>query len=174
MRRAGRIAALALITLVSGCQSHQPAPIRNAALGKGAREVASDQPRARAVFEGIASWYGPGFHGRQTANGEIFDENAMSAAHRTLPLASLVRVTRLDTGRSVVLRVNDRGPYVDGRVIDLSKAAAQALDFIEAGLAEVRVEALGPADPLDRAAMSGFFDPAQGSPPEPDQLAEAP
>ncbi|WP_456685814.1 septal ring lytic transglycosylase RlpA family protein [Bradyrhizobium sp. P5_C11_2] len=76
---------------------------------------------------GVASWYGPGFHGRKTANGERFDMNALTAAHRTLPLGTHVRVTNTRTGQSVVVRINDRGPYVGRRVIDLSKASAQAI-----------------------------------------------
>jgi len=118
----------------------------------------------RATFTGVASWYGDAFHGNLTANGEIYDQHALTAAHRTLPLPSLARVTRLDTGTSVIVRVNDRGPYIDGRIIDLSFAAAEELGFIEDGLADVRVEALGPADPEDRAAAPMAFDPAEGPP----------
>lgn len=124
----------------------------------------ADTRSPRAVFEGIASWYGAYFHGRLTANGEIFDQHALTAAHPTLPLPSLARVTRIDTGQSVLVRVNDRGPFVDGRVIDLSFAAAEALDFVDEGIAAVRIEALGPADPEDRAAPPMAFDPAQGPP----------
>jgi len=90
---------------------------------------------------GIASWYGPGFHGKKTANGEIFDQNKISAAHRTLPMPSIVRVTNLDNG--IVLeniRVNDRGPFAGNRIIDLSKKAAQELAFVNSGVAKVRVE----------------------------------
>ena len=103
---------------------------------------------------GVASWYGPGFHGRTTASGEVFDQHALTAAHPRLPLRSMARVTRLDTGQSVLVRINDRGPFVDGRVVDLSRAAAEQLDLLEDGLAPVRVEGLGPADPVDRAARS--------------------
>ncbi len=88
---------------------------------------------------GIASWYGPKFHGGRTANGEIFDMNALSAAHRTLPLPSVVRVTNLENGRSMVLRVNDRGPFSRGRIIDVSRRAAQLLGFHRNGTARVRV-----------------------------------
>jgi rare lipoprotein A len=108
----------------------------------------------QATQEGTASWYGARFHGRLTANGEIFDKHELTAAHPTMPLPSLARVTRLDTGASVIVRINDRGPFIEGRVIDLSRAAAEALDFVELGLAEVRIEALGPAEPEDRAAVS--------------------
>ena len=89
---------------------------------------------------GFASWYGPGFHGRKTANGERFDMNALTAAHRTLPLGTQVRVTNTHTGQSVVVRINDRGPYVGRRVIDLSKASAQAIGV--SGLAKVSIARL--------------------------------
>lgn len=91
---------------------------------------------------GVASWYGPGFHTKQTANGEQFDQNELTAAHRTLQMPSLVRVTNLDNGRSVVLRVNDRGPYSRGRIIDVSSRAADLLGFKGKGTAKVRVETL--------------------------------
>ena len=92
---------------------------------------------------GIASWYGHPFHGRPTANGENYDMNEVTAAHPTLPLPSRVRVTNLENGRQVVMRVNDRGPFIDGRLIDVSRRAAQLLGFYRKGLAEVRVEYLG-------------------------------
>ncbi len=91
---------------------------------------------------GIASWYGPGFHGKTTANGEAYDQNELTAAHRTLQMPSLVRVTNLDNGRAVVLRVNDRGPYSRGRIIDVSSKAADLLGFKKYGTAKVRVETL--------------------------------
>ncbi len=91
---------------------------------------------------GIASWYGPGFHQDRTANGEIFDQNQMSAAHKTLPMPSLVRVTNLDNGRSIVVRINDRGPFVNGRIIDMSWRCAQLLGFDRVGTAKVRVQIL--------------------------------
>lgn len=100
---------------------------------------------------GIASWYGDEFHGRRTANGEIFDKNRLSAAHTTLPLPSLAEVENLENGRRVVVRVNDRGPFVDNRLIDLSHAAARALGFEKKGLARVRVRYLGKARLADLA-----------------------
>ncbi len=96
---------------------------------------------------GMASWYGPKFHGRSTANGEKFDQHLLTAAHPTLPLPSYVRVTVEKTGKSTVVRVNDRGPFSPSRIIDVSKAAASELGFINAGHAKVRVEYLGPAGP---------------------------
>ncbi|MEM0908019.1 MAG: septal ring lytic transglycosylase RlpA family protein [Pseudomonadota bacterium] len=95
--------------------------------------------------QGLASWYGPKFHGRKTANGERFNQNALTAAHPTLPLPSYVRVTMVRSGKSAVLRINDRGPFKKGRIIDVSKAAAEELGFKNAGHAKVRVEYLGPA-----------------------------
>jgi rare lipoprotein A len=89
---------------------------------------------------GIASWYGPDFHGKITANGELYDMNEVTAAHRTLPMPSLVRVTNLDNGRTIVVRVNDRGPYARGRVLDMSRRAAQLLGFEKTGTAKVHVQ----------------------------------
>ncbi|MCK7598307.1 septal ring lytic transglycosylase RlpA family protein [Microbulbifer sp. CAU 1566] len=94
---------------------------------------------------GHASWYGTKFHGRKTANGEVYNMYAMSAAHKTLPLPSYAKVTNLDNGRSIIVRVNDRGPFVPGRIIDLSYTAAQKLGYIDKGVARVEVEALDPA-----------------------------
>lgn len=94
------------------------------------------------VETGIASWYGPDFHGGPTANGELYDQNELTAAHRTLQMPSLVRVTNLENGRSLVVRVNDRGPFKRGRIIDLSKRGAELLGFIDKGTARVRLEVL--------------------------------
>jgi len=100
-------------------------------------------PAAAPAFRqvGVASWYGPGFHGKRTASGERFDQNDLTAAHRKLPLGSEVKVTNLDNGRSIVVEINDRGPYAKGRVIDLSKAAARRLGIMEDGVGKVRIEA---------------------------------
>lgn len=95
------------------------------------------------VEEGVASWYGPGFHGKTTANGERFNQYAMTAAHKILPLGTQVRVTHLGNGKSIIVRVNDRGPFVDDRVIDLSKGAATRLQMMGTGTARVRVQSLG-------------------------------
>jgi rare lipoprotein A len=91
---------------------------------------------------GVASWYGPGFHGRRTANGEVYDQYELTAAHQTLPLGTRVLVTSLTNGRSVEVRINDRGPFIDGRVIDLSYGAARVIDMIGPGVMPVRVEVL--------------------------------
>lgn len=111
---------------------------------------------------GIASWYGADFHGLLTANGEVFDRNGVTAAHPTLPMPVNVRVTNLENGRSLVIRVNDRGPYVNGRVIDLSEHAADLLGFRNMGTARVRVTFLGRADLYG----PGLAPPAQETPPE--------
>jgi len=91
---------------------------------------------------GIASWYGPGFDGNYTANGEIYDMNGISAAHKTLPFGTVVRVVELSSGRSVVVRINDRGPFIDGRIIDLSKGAAAELGIVEKGITKVGLRIL--------------------------------
>lgn len=97
----------------------------------------------RISLNGLASWYGPGFHGNRSASGEIYNQNALTAAHRSLPFGTKVRVTNKRTGRSVVVRINDRGPYSGGRIIDLSAAAARMLGVVQTGVAPVRVEVLG-------------------------------
>ena len=142
---------------------------------------------------GIASWYGAPFHGRLTANGERYDMNALTAAHKTLPLPSLVRITNLQNGRSLKIRVNDRGPFVHGRIIDVSRRAAQLLGFQRAGTARVRVEAAGqlvanaatseeertalaavPQAPISSEPLSPPGEKAAAPPPEPKRAPPAP
>jgi rare lipoprotein A len=113
---------------------------------------------------GTASWYGDAFNGKPTANGETFDMYGLSAAHKTLPLPSIVEVTNLDNGRSMQLRVNDRGPFVDDRLIDLSRGAADKLGVLRPGLARVRVRYIGPAK-RDGAPLSRDLQYAAASPP---------
>ena len=105
-------------------------------------------PREQPDYDetGIASWYGPTFSGHHTANGEMYDGNQLTAAHKTLPMPVNVRVTNLDNGKSLIVRVNDRGPYARGRIIDLSKRAAELLDVVQTGTARVRVTYLSRAD----------------------------
>jgi rare lipoprotein A len=98
--------------------------------------------------EGNASWYGAPFHGRKASNGEVYDMNKMTAAHRTLPFSSMVRVTNLNNGKSTVVRITDRGPFVDNRIIDLSRAAAQEIESIGPGVVPVRIEVLSGPDPF--------------------------
>ena len=94
-------------------------------------------------FDGIASWYGPDFHAKKTSNGEIYNMYAMTAAHKTLPMNTVVRVDNLDNGRSTIVRINDRGPFVAGRIIDLSNKAAHEIDMVRKGTARVKVTVLG-------------------------------
>ena len=100
------------------------------------------EPQVRSVSQGEASWYGPGFFGNLTANGEIYSPGTMTAAHRTLPFGTRVRVTNLWNGRSAVVRINDRGPYVGQRVIDLGHGAAGELGLFHSGIAQVKLEVL--------------------------------
>lgn len=108
---------------------------------------------------GIASWYGKDFHGKQTANGELFDMGAITAAHPTLPMPSLVYVTNLANGRTLLVRVNDRGPYKPGRIIDLSRQSASLLGFEGQGVTQIRVRYAGPAplDPTDTSKERSFL-----------------
>ncbi|NIJ39753.1 rare lipoprotein A [Parvibaculum indicum] len=114
---------------------------------------------------GIASWYGPQFHGKRTANGEIFDENKLTAAHPTLPLPVLVRVTNLENGKSLIVRVNDRGPFAAGREIDLSKEAAKELGYMRQGTTKVRVQYIAraalPGDPGYSLLQAAADDPSR-------------
>ena len=111
-------------------------------------------PKEEPAYDkmGVASWYGPQFHRRMTSNGEWFDMDYLSAAHPTLPLPSYAKVTSLETGKEIVVRVNDRGPFVADRIIDLSRKSAEALGFRNKGTAEVRVQYIGPA-PLNDHGM---------------------
>ncbi|HET9883557.1 MAG TPA: septal ring lytic transglycosylase RlpA family protein [Candidatus Binatia bacterium] len=119
------------------------APTKNKrAQGKAVRQANSRETSKKKVIRGQASWYGPGFHGKKTASGEIFDQGRLTAAHKTLPLGTKAKVTNLENGNSVEVEINDRGPYVGDRVIDLSRAAANALGFVESGLTLVRIEPL--------------------------------
>ena len=109
--------------------------------------------------EGIASWYGGKFHGRLTANGERFDANKLTAAHKTLPFGTVVKVTNTDNGRTVTVRINDRGPFVENRIIDLSRGAAERLEMTGTGVAQVRLEVIHPGevDPGTRVIQIGSF-----------------
>lgn len=107
--------------------------------------------------EGVASWYGPGFHGKKTANGEVYNQYAMTAAHKILPLGTRVRVTRLDNGRSLLVRINDRGPFVDDRIIDLSRAAATRLGMMGTGTAKVLVQSVGTMPEATPAGGGNYY-----------------
>lgn len=128
----GVLAAIAItVALLSGCSTVRPprAEVPDA--------IPSAKPEDGEIGRGMASWYGPGFHGRRTASGERFDEGGLTAAHRTLPFGSRVLVRNLRNGREVVVRINDRGPWKRDRIIDLSRAAAAALGMLQAGEASV-------------------------------------
>ena len=116
---------------------------------------------------GMASWYGDQFNGRPTATGERFDMHALTAAHKTLPLPGLVEVTNLANGRRIVVRVNDRGPFVDGRIIDLSRGSAEALGLLSAGVGEVRVRYLGRAPRAGGGTALRYAQTAPAAPPAP-------
>ncbi len=172
------VAALAAVAC-AGAPSRPPPP----APGTGGTAVPHDEPHARHgnppfydvdgqryvvlasaagyVERGVASWYGPDFHGGRTATGETYDMNAMSGAHPTLPLPTWVRVTNLQNGRSAVVRLNDRGPFRKNRIIDLSHAAAEQLDMIREGTAMVEVRSLSAAGPAaataPRAPVGRYF-----------------
>jgi rare lipoprotein A len=120
------------------------------------------------VETGMASWYGPPYHNRKGANGEVYDMNAATAAHRTIPLNSIVRVTNVATGRSVLVRITDRGPFIEGRILDLSLAAAKEIDVWRPGVAKVRVEVLEAPSPIDTGGrwcvqIGAFSDVEQAS-----------
>ncbi len=166
------VAVAALAALAAACTtSREPIPGNytvsvppNAGVYKVGNPYETDgiwyYPREQPDYDetGIASWYGAQFHGKHTSNGEIFDSNALTAAHRTLPMPVNVRVTNLENGRSLVLRVNDRGPFARGRIIDVSKHAAELLGFYGSGTAKVRVTYLGRAD------MANGAPPADNTP----------
>jgi len=133
----------------------QPGPEPPAETAKGEAGVPPVIPTARGgvVFEeGKASWYGAPFHGRQASNGEIYDMNKLTAAHRTLPFNTVVRVTNMTNGKSTTVRITDRGPFVDNRIIDLSYAAAREIESIGPGVVPVQLEILSAIDPT-----AGFF-----------------
>src|SRR6478736_763704 len=152
---------LIVAVLLSGCGRRQsaraplpPPPTLEVAptpAPPSSAPAADSRPTAPPVFveTGLASWYGPPYHNRRGSNGEIYNMNALTAAHRTLPLGSHVRVTNIKTGRSAVVRITDRGPFIPGRVIDLSLAAAKKVDVQHAGLAQVRLEVLKTPVPLN-------------------------
>lgn len=130
MRRRLPILLFAMLLLAPGCAGTGPA------IGSGG----SAQERSDSV--GFASFYGPEFHGRRTASGERYDEDELSAAHRTLPFGTRVRLTNLKNGRTVVVTITDRGPFRRGRIVDVSRRAARELGFLRAGVARVRLEVL--------------------------------
>ncbi len=149
MKKITRLTALIGLMLMAACASHN-APQRGAAVPTykvgQPYEISGNwyYPKEDYSYDetGIASWYGQDFHDHATANGEIFNKNELTAAHKTLPLPTLARVTNLDNGRSIVVRINDRGPFSGARIIDVSQRAAQLLGFEQNGTAKVRIQVL--------------------------------
>ena len=163
--RSGLVLASALL-FIAGCSHKQevaatpppppavtteaapsPAPVPGPSLTADEQFVDTHQPIYSET--GIASWYGPPYHNRVGANGTVYDENGISAAHRTLPMGSLIRVVNLKTGQSAVMRITDRGPFVPGRILDLSIGAAKAVGLWRAGTGEVRIDVFSTPKPMD-------------------------
>jgi rare lipoprotein A len=163
------VATMGLLTLLTGC--HHSSHISQSPVSSppGIAEAPPSPPGPHRELEpaapsqdrlgkpisteiGLASWYGPPYHNRQAADGSVFDQNALTVAHRTLPMGTFVRVTNLQTGESVIAKVTDRGPFVQGRTLDLSLAAAKAIGVYRAGVAKVKIEAFAKpnADPEGR------------------------
>jgi rare lipoprotein A len=129
-------------------QPPRPAPEEPASLAEPTVPVGA---KALVTETGLASWYGPPYHSRRGSNGEVYNMNAMTAAHRTFPLGSIVRVTNVKTGHSALVRITDRGPFIPGRILDLSLAAARKIDVWQPGVAEVKVELLQSATSAETA-----------------------
>ena len=161
-----RLTGLALAAALSGCAtmpSPGPAPAPRAGGTMAPYQVNGVwyRPREQRDYDqvGVATWYGAQYHNRHTADGELFDMDRISAAHTTLPIPCVVEVTTLDNGRRLRVRVNDRGPFTQGRILDLSRQGAKALGFYERGYARVRVRYLGPA-PAAGELETATFDSA--------------
>jgi rare lipoprotein A len=156
----------AALLLLSACGGHKSARVHSVppppTVGPTEPAPTADTGTARTtnppshgarpiyVQTGLASWYGPPYHHRRGANGEIYDQNGMTAAHRTLPLNSMVRVTNVTTGHSAMVRITDRGPFIEDRIVDLSLAAAKAVDVWRPGTAEVRLEVISAPAPIEQ------------------------
>lgn len=165
----GCIVGVTLLGCLAGCRSKEEFVLRPSVPyvhKEGPPASAPPTPRPQpqnaapagkpaTIQIGTASWYGPGFHGRETASGETFNQHALTAAHRTLPLGTTATVTNLETGQSVQVKINDRGPYVPGRHLDLSQAAAKRIGLIKKGVAKVKIEAKSHARSPSDAQPSG-------------------
>jgi rare lipoprotein A (peptidoglycan hydrolase) len=164
--RLARLAVIAAALLMQGCSLSSWAPqADNGAFsinsvesnipesaGTPAVHLSTTTPTVKTIGTGKASWYGPGFRGKKTASGDIFDDARLTAAHKSLPLGSKAMVTNLSNGKSVEVEINDRGPFIQGRVIDLSRAAARALGMVDRGVVPVRVDVVEmPGEELVRA-----------------------
>ena len=146
-RRLSAIMILCGASLLAACADRRDATMP--ALTSGPEMQAPQSARLPGQQEGIAFWYGQSHHGKRTASGEVFNMEALTAAHRTLPFGTVVRVTHLATDRTVTVRINDRGPYTDGRIIDLSARSARELGIARLGIAKVRIE------PISSDQLSG-------------------
>jgi rare lipoprotein A len=168
-------AAVAMTFISTGClhRRHHPAKATQPYPPPQARPQAPGPAPSEIVQgeKGIASWYGHPYHGRPTSSGEIYNMNDLTAAHRTLPFGTQVRVHDLDNGRDVAVRINDRGPFVEGRIIDLSYAAAQAIRMVGPGTAQVQLEILGLPPPGSPGAAPGIFAVQVGSFQDPNNAA---
>ena len=142
------IRCFSVLLLIFIFYSCSPAPRYNSSSIKNKKQIvkkvskrnASKFNKETTIYEGVASYYGPNFHGKLTANGEVYDMYGVTAAHKEIPFNTVARVTNLDNGKSLILRINDRGPYIDGRILDCSYGAAKKLDFINNGTANVKIE----------------------------------
>jgi len=157
-------AVLGLILLCTGCRHRHPHQVRvsppTPQTKPSARPPSGGAPTSLSVVqgeEGLASWYGQPYHGRPTSSGEIYNMYDFTAAHRTLPFGAQVRVHDLDNGNEVTVRINDRGPFVEGRIIDLSYGAAQSLGMVGPGIARVRLEIEGLPPPGSPGAQPGIY-----------------
>ncbi|MBJ6763213.1 septal ring lytic transglycosylase RlpA family protein [Myxococcaceae bacterium JPH2] len=138
----GAVVLAVVCGLLAGCASRVARPTPSEDASEGRVTTREKMPRTY-LGEGLASFYGPGLHGQRTASGERFDQQALSAAHRTERFGACVKVVNMENGRSVEVRINDRGPFVEGRIIDVSRAAAKALGMLDKGLARVRLYRCG-------------------------------
>jgi rare lipoprotein A len=144
----GALLCLALFS-IQGCSSKFASLTRRTGKEyeiKGLKYIPLKEAPKGTFQQGLASWYGPGFHGKKTASGEIFDMGALTAAHKTLPLGSIIHVINMENKKEAVLRINDRGPFSGSRILDVSKSAAQKLGMIKNGVAKVRFNVIGFSD----------------------------
>lgn len=177
--------AIAVVALATACASHKGTTVASRGMYKVGSPYTIDgvtyvpQEEFNHTETGVASWYGPGFHGKYTANGEVYDQSGRTAAHRTLQLPSVVRVTNLDNGLSTVVRVNDRGPYARNRIMDVSRATAETLGMVGKGTAHIRIDqleaesrtvkevAIGGGGPAEQEAALARLASGRGAPPPP-------
>jgi rare lipoprotein A (peptidoglycan hydrolase) len=165
MRLVHRFIIIAVLLLTCGCAT-QSATLKHHQRGsytiKGKTYYPVKKVSVGYSQDGLASWYGPGFHGRRTASGETYDMHALTAAHSTLPMNTIVRVTNLKNKKDVVVRINDRGPFVGDRVLDLSLAAARTLGMVRPGTAPVRISVVGSGRPRLAMKASGTMHEQKG------------